>query len=267
MREYGENGLRPQLKGITEKHHTILDGLSTKDNNSDTSFRELTNHLRNRHSDDFSEITSDEFEEIATELIGKLEEEKLVKQTDEHSFRLTQYGVKYIEGGVDKYELFGQTPPICVRITRYIGKYFLLLINWLERDLSFYIGEPDDKTRDEIRREYLNAFHQRFYPYLSMALLIIGLYIANKYLFITSFNLQVYGLLFDFVGALILVRSVIRGFRGISIDTTELGGRWSGASSPNLVPSVLIATTRRTVDGIWASIFIIIGFLLQIISV
>jgi hypothetical protein len=191
-------------------------------------------------------------------------ENEFVEQVN-GSYKLTNLGHRYLQGGIDRYELFNEQPPIRVKIPRLFGRGSLRIFDWLERDLELVLKDLDVKTQNYIEREFLCAFHQRFYWYLSGVMMIVVGFLFDRFIFAPAYSPQVYGLMFDFFGALILVRSVVRGSTGIAIDTEEAFARYAG--EVDVIPSVLVATTRRTVDGMWASSLLIFGFAVQIYAV
>lgn len=88
--------------------------------------------------------------------------------------------------------------------------------------------------------------------------------------FVLSFTvrLQLYGLILDFIGALALGRSVVKGRRGLresaSVKKHVIPGDLRGSK---LASSDLIYDSHASVDGLWGAFLLPLGFLIQILAV
>ena len=121
-----------------------------------------------------------------------------------------------------------------------------------------------DLRDEKIRRFFDEAFADRFWRYIPLSVIIIGLFIFDLYSIITfGINLQVYGLILDVIGASVLARGLIRGVVGIKRDTHKDAGYWGVHYNTSSLTSV----AQNTTDGIFGTAFLVSGCILQIIAI
>ncbi|TKX42467.1 hypothetical protein EXE41_17110 [Halorubrum sp. SD690R] len=119
----------------------------------------------------------------------------------------------------------------------------------------------EDEAREEAKEMATEHFQQKFaermlvYPFCSMiSLLLVGLVDVFQCGALTN---QIYGLVVDFLGAIILGRGLLMG--GVAIGAVS-GTRWG--YNPLLIKSM----AKDSVDGVLGITIILIGILLQIIA-
>ena len=94
-------------------------------------------------------------------------------------------------------------------------------------------------------------------------LLILVVYLVESYF--GGANLQIYGLLFDVLGASFLALGIVRGRAGLLRDIREKFGRL-GDGSVNIHETSLKANAADTIDGIFGALFLLLGFAVQTLA-
>lgn len=120
----------------------------------------------------------------------------------------------------------------------------------------------EDEARKEAKGIAIEHFQQKFaermlvYPICSLfLLLIVG---AVDFAQCGALTDQMYGLVLDLLGAIILGRGLLMG--GIAIGAVS-GQRWG--YNPLLIKSL----AKDSVDGVWGISIILVGIILQIIAI
>lgn len=147
------------------------------------------------------------------------------------------------------------------RLSDTIGKQLLSFLSWIEEAESGDILDYEEKE-PVIERVFLEQFHYHSkWPILATSLIIIS-FLIDAYLGPVEF--QIYGLIFDMVGALFLALGIIRGKRGLARDTREKVGRVGNGKKGGIHEASLRATVADTIDGLFGAMFLFIGFSIQI---
>lgn len=131
----------------------------------------------------------------------------------------------------------------------------------------YFNVELDGSVTNEAQKFFVAAFAERtrkYLPILLVVLILFGLELSGKILLVG--NGQVYGLILDMTGAVVLTLGLFRSPKQIQRDTKSetygatLGGGISYDSGS------LSSEVQKTVDGFYGALFLVIGFTLQILS-
>lgn len=150
------------------------------------------------------------------------------------------------------------------KITEWLGLIALKRLSAIEPIDGGDVTDFDQK-KDNIEEKFIDAYYRRTKQYLAVALIIVIVYGYDST--IGGANLQAYGLAIDGMGALILVRSVIRGKAGIARDTPEQIGRLAGSEMDLLNQNALSAVAENTIDGLYGGILLFFGFVIQEVAI
>jgi hypothetical protein len=194
---------------------------------------------------------------------SKYSDAGLVTQTTPSKYVLTSHGLDVSENEITPYQA----------IRPLISK-FRLPIHMVAQAILSILGRFDSSSENTVRNIDASAwqaeriFHNIF-PVKSPIYLILSICgvmaVYASYQGIVPIGFQALGLGFDVVGAIFVALGLFRGRKGIAIDSEELAGRF--ASEIPLQNESVKTTTASTLDGVFGTIFLISGFILQLIAV
>ncbi|KZN23698.1 hypothetical protein A4G99_12545 [Haladaptatus sp. R4] len=143
------------------------------------------------------------------------------------------------------------------------------LLRWFSSDKDYgeEINIVEVEYQNNLEHFLAKALKDRLYSWYSVVYGVLIIFIVIDFLNHSSRFLQTYGLVYDVVGATILARGLFRGEQEIIFDIQE----------KNLGPKAEIAEQRydsmsitvemlNTADGIFGVIFLVTGFIFQIVS-
>lgn len=146
------------------------------------------------------------------------------------------------------------------------------LLNLLERFDSknpYFEIEVTPGETDKVRLFFFRGFIRRSKYYLLIFIVfVIALWsdITNQSPF--NLNLQVYGLLLDCFGAVLIASGLFRGVEGIERDAqTRSAGLVFASTTVWKDNKSLSAVVRNTVDGFWGMVYLVSGFSVQIMAI
>ena len=149
-----------------------------------------------------------------------------------------------------------------------LSNLLLTALSVFDSEESYYDFQVKPTESDKIRLFFFAGLLDRSKRYLPIYALLLFLFTSDVFNWLTiSTNLQIYGLVLDVFGAVFLAVGLLRGARGIERDTssTSTGAQLSGSTWKN--NGSLSAVVRNTVDGGWGTLFLISGFVIQIMAV
>ena len=170
--------------------------------------------------------------------------------------------------------LDNMNPSARARLLKPISRGVLRMTNHLESESKYFedgveanISNNSDVSRgyqdEKIRRFFDEAFADRFQWYVPIALIIVSSLLLNQFSIVSlDIDPQVYGLVLDILGASILAIGFIRDINGIKRDTQMHVGFYGSVYDPDSLTSV----AQDTADGIFGTVSLISGFLLQIVA-
>lgn len=163
-------------------------------------------------------------------------------------------------------------------VTRPVGKTLYRLFTDQELVAAFHehlsvsaLAELPPET-DDPETVFLRTFDERSTRYVLCLLLPLTVpALMWMLLSSSSFPWQVFGLVLDGMGALLVARGLIRGGGSLQIDAGILYyhlARPDGRFQENVpYAPMLHSVTRDTVDAIWGTTLLVAGFVLQIIAI
>lgn len=122
---------------------------------------------------------------------------------------------------------------------------------------------------NSIENVFIGAFQQRFIGYFSILLggLLVMSVDYSWHGAADLVDLQIYGLLFDIVGAILLARSAFQGEYGIRGKARYEIDHFVPMSNNEMIESsVLIEAAYDSIDSLWGVFFLVFGFGLQIVA-
>lgn len=158
------------------------------------------------------------------------------------------------------------------KLTKPISVAVLGILNKLGSKSSYFPKGTNRKEEENIQREKLRKyFHAAFYDrskfYLPPFVLIIVLAIVDGCFGLFGLHLQAYGLLLDALGAVIIALGLFRGLSEIKRDAPSYSTGAQYGGTMYWEPEALSATVRDTVNGIYGTTFLFIGFSIQFIAI
>jgi len=148
----------------------------------------------------------------------------------------------------------------------HLSKVLLGLLDRIDTNEPYYDFEVKPSETEKIRMFFFAGILSRSKYYLPLLVIISGLFILDATHF-NNINPQIFGLILDMIGAIVIAFGLFRGTSGIERDTTThstgavLGGSvWKDKTE-------LSAVVRNTVDGVWGTFFLLSGFAVQIVAV
>jgi len=202
-------------------------------------------------------------EEMLGRALNNLEKLGLVRKS-EGGYHLTKLSEEYLEKRtVEIYDLDNYQRPLSMRVSRYIGNITWSFLNRIERTVDPHTNR--EPLENEIKIEFLSAFDNRFYFFIS--LLVIPLIILSTLDLCLIINPQVYGLLLDLEGATILALSLIRGLSGITLESEGNLVAFDSYFDTTYSPTDVMTESYKTIDAVWGSTLLIIGFSIQILAI
>jgi len=148
------------------------------------------------------------------------------------------------------------------------ARKILNILDRFDSDEPYYEFSVKPGEKEKIRLFFFAGFLDRskwYFPVYSLLMAAIIMEILNIHNL--NIHLQIYGLVLDCFGAIIVALGLFRGIEGINRDTSTafIGGSYGGQAAKNT--KELSAIVRKTVDGAWGTVFLLSGFLIQIIAV
>jgi hypothetical protein len=148
----------------------------------------------------------------------------------------------------------------------HLSKALLGLLDKIDTNESYYDFEVKPSETEKIRMFFFAGVLDRSKYYLPVLTFILGLFILDT-IYFYKINPQIYGLVLDMIGAIVIAFGLFRGTTGIERDTTThfLGSTYGGRQWKD--KKELSAVVRNTVDGVWGAFFLLFGFTVQIVAV
>lgn len=141
-----------------------------------------------------------------------------------------------------------------------VGEKILQVLSFIEAKVSSdaVIGE------EQFNKAFGNVFADRIIQYFLIFIAPVAI-VATIDIIYLHLPLQVYGLLMDIGGALIIARGLFRGRAGIKVDSRGKSITGFGPEAEGHV-SAIESEIENTIDGMIGSSLLVTGFLLQIIG-
>ena len=166
------------------------------------------------------------------------------------------------------------------RITKPFAVLVFGLLNWGESSEVYFnvaVGVNDDNKIKKIRKYFYAAFAHRTWQYVPLLITVLTVVLLANNTILPSLNVQAYGLAIDVFGASIVARGLFRGLSGLQRETTTRdrsighGGTFGVTPDTDIrtvyLPESLSSTARDTMDGVYGTSFLLLGFITQFIAV
>lgn len=189
----------------------------------------------------------------------------LLHKSNMSGYVLSDKGKQLLAGEISQSQAVSETLPTRINILHLFGKKLLSVFGKLDQDRGQVRTDIDDASL-QIEPIFLDTFKKRAKFYILIPVLLFATFLFLNYITIFNANLQTYGLILDVVGASLVAVGLFRGITGFAVDVEERGARLAGTGQYPLRPVQLASATADTVDGFFGTMFLVIGFCLQIVS-
>lgn len=241
--------------GHPDEHGLVLNLLTRLKQQEEIEFRDLMESLWG------SDSNPERYAALDASL-RNLIELGIAEEPETAVFRLTDLGERYMQRDVRYFELNGYSRSWTYPVAHWLGDRAWRMLNRIEGEIDpFTYREP---LSEEVRDEFLCAFEQRFrlYSFL-IAATLVGVVIVDCLIGVPN---QAYGLMLDIEGAVIIALGLVRGHHGIGMESGSNLVDWERAFRMSHSLSDLVIESYKTVDAIWGSALLIMGFSIQIIA-
>lgn len=171
-----------------------------------------------------------------------------------------------------------------VKFIRPLSCFVLWILNRVQSNKNYFdvAIKEGEESRNMVRKYFHAAFYDRSRWYLPILFAILVLLSVDACVVVPilpalfnceilpfSLPLQSYGLMLDATGAVIIALGLFRGIKGLQTDTPSqyAGGATYGGTVLEMKPGPISSTVRSTVDGFYGTLFLVLGFLIQIVTI
>lgn len=242
--------------GSPDEHGLVLNLLLRLKRNDKFEFRNLMESLWG------SDVTPERYQALYATL-RELIELGIVDEPELAVFQLTDLGQRYMERDARYFDLDGYSKPITYSVVHWLAERTWKGLNRVEGEVDpFTFRKP---LSNEIKNEFLCAFERRFYFYFPLVTAsLLAILLIDFFLPVHN---QAYGLILDIEGAVILAIGLVRGHHGIGTESESNLVDWERAFSTTHSMTDLVNESYKTVDAIWGSSLLIIGFAIQVLVI
>lgn len=142
------------------------------------------------------------------------------------------------------------------------------------REMEAQPAPTEGAEGNSVLGRFQSWFYLRARVYIAIVVIVcFSPRLYSIYIYLGDMSLQIYGLVLDLVGAIVITRGLFRGYVGV---ITDMGIVYEEARNPDetaATPSFtqelqsLDSEVRATVDAVFGAIFLVGGFSIQIVSV